>query len=108
MAITFAVIFFKSGPDYGQLFFGMFVPTVPEGTLDAAIGVVGCIIMPHNVYLYSALVLSRKINNKDPRAIYEATYYNRIESAISLIISFFINTFVIGTIANYSLTPGSS
>lgn len=57
--------------------------------------------MPHNIYLHSALVLSRKINMKNKNEIKEACIYNNIESAISLALSFFISTFVIATFAVY-------
>jgi natural resistance-associated macrophage protein 2 len=105
MAITFTVIFFISGPVWGDLFFGLFVPTVPAHATDSAIGLVGAVIMPHNLYLHSALVLSRKVDNKNPKAVYEANIYNTVESAFSLFISFIISVFVIGTFANYSNRP---
>lgn len=57
--------------------------------------------MPHNLYLHSALVLSRKINNKNPNVVHEANIYNSVESGISLFISFLINFAVVGTFAYY-------
>ena len=41
------------------------MPTIPPGALQAALGVVGAVIMPHNIYLHSSLVLTRKINMRD-------------------------------------------
>ena len=55
--------------------------------------------MPHNLYLHSTLVLSRKINHKSPTAVTEANFYNAIESGMSLFISFFVNFAVVGTFA---------
>jgi len=57
--------------------------------------------MPHNLYLHSALVLSRKVDNKNHRQVYEANFYNAIESGISLFVSFLINFAVVGTFAYY-------
>lgn len=57
--------------------------------------------MPHNLYLHSALVLSRKINHKSKKVVHEAIIYNSIESAVSLFISFLISFSVVGTFAYY-------
>lgn len=57
--------------------------------------------MPHNLYLHSALVLSRKINAKSHAVVHEANVYNSVESAISLFVSFMINFAVVGTFAYY-------
>ena len=59
--------------------------------------------MPHNFYLHSSLVLSRKVDKNDKNKQYEALIYNYIESAISLAISFTISTAVITTFAVYTL-----
>ena len=57
--------------------------------------------MPHNLYLHSSLVLTRKIDTRNKNAVYEANIYNTIESGISLFISFVISTAVISTFASY-------
>lgn len=57
-------------------------------------GVVGCIIMPHNVFLHSALVQSRQINHRQKGRVQEAMRYYSIESSVALTISFMINLFV--------------
>jgi len=58
--------------------------------------------MPHNLYLHSALVLSRKINNKSYKRVSDTNHYNEIESSLSLMISFFINFTVLSTFAYYA------
>lgn len=60
--------------------------------------------MPHNLYLHSALVLSRKFNTNSYRELQDGYYYNAIESALSLGVSFFINVCVISTFAYYTET----
>lgn len=101
MAICFSINFFSSGPDYAAAISGTFVPQIPKGTLPFVIGLIGCIIMPHNIYLHSALVLSRKMDTTNKKQLKEANYYNVIESSISLFVAFFINWCVIGTFAYY-------
>lgn len=92
---------FKAQPDMGELIYGTIVPTIPPGATSAALGVIGAVIMPHNIYLHSSLVLTRKINMKDKNQIREANIYNLIESALSLIVSFSISAACIATFAVY-------
>jgi len=105
MTICFTLNMFVAGPDYGEIAFGTVVPTIPKGALNAALGLVGAVIMPHNLYLHSSLVLTRKIDHKNRNAVHEANIYNAIESAISLFISFVISTAVISTFAVYVQNP---
>lgn len=51
---------------------GGFVPQFPENTTNEMIGLIGAVIMPHNLFLHSALVLSRKVNRHDERKVKEA------------------------------------
>lgn len=106
MAVCFFINFFVVKPDVLEVLFGTFVPTLPEGSAPQAIGLVGAIIMPHNLFLHSALVLSRKINHRSQKAVHESNMYNTIESAISLFISFLINFSVVGTFAYYHNKEG--
>ena len=81
------------------MLYGTFVPTIPDKAVTAALGMVGAVIMPHNFYLHSSLVLSRKIDTKNKKEVREANFYNQIESAISVFISFTISAAIIATFA---------
>ena len=70
------------------------------------LGLIGAVIMPHNLYLHSSLVLTRKLNYKNRNSVKEANIYNAIESAISLGISIVINMAVIATFAVYIISLG--
>uniref|UniRef100_A0ACD5X2F0 Uncharacterized protein n=1 Tax=Avena sativa TaxID=4498 RepID=A0ACD5X2F0_AVESA len=91
MGISFAIMFGETKPDGKELLIGLVVPKLSPSTIKQAVGIVGCIIMPHNVFLHSALVQSRKIDTKKKSRVQEAVYYYNIESIIALIVSFFIN-----------------
>ena len=56
----------------------------------------GAIIMPHNLYLHSALVKSREVDRRERAAVSEANLYFFVESAIALFVSFLINLAVVG------------
>ncbi|XP_078430300.1 metal transporter Nramp3.2-like [Wolffia australiana] len=94
MAISFAWMFGRTQPSGIDLLIGVFVPKLSSRTIKQAVGVVGCVIMPHNVFLHSALVQSRKIDKNKKNHVQEAVNYYSIESTIALFISFLINLFV--------------
>lgn len=56
--------------------------------------------MPHNLYLHSALVKSRKIDRTQPSKVKEANYYFFVEASIALFVSFIINVFVVAVFAH--------
>ena len=86
---------------------GGFIPQVPKDSLNQLIGLIGAIIMPHNLFLHSALVLSREVDTNNRRQVQEANKYFTIEAAISLFVSFLINIAVVSTFAYYHLKDGS-
>ncbi|CAN6356734.1 unnamed protein product [Urochloa humidicola] len=94
MAISFAWMFTDTKPNMKDLLVGILVPKLSSRTIRQAVGVVGCVIMPHNVFLYSALVQSRKIDQNKEYQVREALRYYSIESTIALAVSFMINLFV--------------
>ena len=101
MSVCFVTNMFAAKADAGEILKGTAIPLIPKGSLLAMSGLVGAVIMPHNLYLHSSLVLTRKIDTKNRTHVNEANIYNTIESAISLFISFIINLSVIATFAAY-------
>lgn len=101
MGISFMANMFIAKPSVGSMVEGVLYPDVPEGAWPATLGLIGAVIMPHNLYLHSSLVLTRKIDSRNRNQVHESNIYNTIESAISLFISFCISTSVIATFAVY-------
>ncbi|XP_014203537.1 protein Malvolio [Copidosoma floridanum] len=103
MAVTFGYEYFVSAPPQLEVIKGMFTPwcaNCDSTVLIQAVGVIGAVIMPHNLYLHSALVKSRDIDRGKPNKIKEANRYYFIEAAIALFISFIINVFVVSVFAH--------
>ncbi|KAJ7966558.1 Metal transporter [Quillaja saponaria] len=94
MGLSFAWMFGDTKPDGKELLMGILVPRLSSKTIRQAVGVVGCVIMPHNVFLHSALVQSRNIDPQKKGRVQEALNYYSIESSVALLISFMINLFV--------------
>ncbi len=64
------------------------------GMIYIAIGMIGATVMPHNLYLHSALVQSRKLQ-KDDDSIRRALQFNTIDSTVALTIAFFVNAAIL-------------
>ena len=65
-----------------------------SGILYLAIGIIGATVMPHNLYLHSALVQSRKLQKDEP-SIRSAIRFNSIDSVVALTIAFFVNAAIL-------------
>ncbi|XP_053413983.1 natural resistance-associated macrophage protein 2 isoform X2 [Nycticebus coucang] len=102
MALTFGYEYVTVKPNQSQVLQGMFVPSCSDchtSQVQQAVGIVGAVIMPHNMYLHSALVKSRQVNRSNKREVREANKYFFIESCIALFVSFIINVFVVSVFA---------
>ncbi|OWM81870.1 hypothetical protein CDL15_Pgr007908 [Punica granatum] len=101
VAIIAACFFMELGyakPDAKEVLHGLFVPQLKgNGATGLAISLFGAMVMPHNLYLHSALVLSRKIP-RSVRGIKEACRFYMIESAFALMVAFLINVSVISNV----------
>ncbi|MAZ29141.1 MAG: iron/manganese transporter [Cytophagaceae bacterium] len=94
IGLSFLLEIFFAKPDMGELIKG-FVPSLPgNGALYIAIGIIGATVMPHNLYLHSSLVQSRKIK-RTKHGIKQALKFNFIDSAIALNLAFFVNAAIL-------------
>lgn len=98
--VAFFIQIFMAAPDVGSIVKG-FIPSFPaknnpaDGTaLFLAVGIIGATVMPHNLYLHSALVQSRKIDRTD-FGIKQAIKFNRIDTTIALNLAFFVNAAIL-------------
>ncbi|KAF5444735.1 hypothetical protein F2P56_033843 [Juglans regia] len=82
-------------PPAADVLKGMFIPKLKgQGATGDAIALLGALVMPHNLFLHSALVLSRKIPSS-VRGINDACRYFLIESGFALFVAFLINVAVV-------------
>lgn len=65
-----------------------------SGMLLVAIGIIGATVMPHNLYLHSALVQSRNFQ-KDEQSVRRAIQFNTLDSVVALTIAFFVNAAIL-------------
>ncbi|EYU32513.1 hypothetical protein ABFS82_03G096300 [Erythranthe guttata] len=90
-------------PPAKQVLKGLFIPKLngQDATGDA-IALLGALVMPHNLFLHSALVLSRKVPNS-VRGINDACRYFLIESGFALFVAFLINVAIVSVSATVCL-----
>jgi manganese transport protein len=94
VGISFLAELIMAKPQLNEVVTG-FVPTIPDNTaLYIAIGIIGATVMPHNLYLHSALVQTRKIK-RDDTGIKQALKLNFVDSAVALNLAFFVNAAIL-------------
>jgi manganese transport protein len=91
-SFIFEMIFAE--PEINKVFQGL-IPSMPsESALYIAIGIIGATVMPHNLYLHSSLVQTRKFD-RSKAGIKQALKYNFIDSTIALNLAFFVNAAIL-------------
>ncbi|MCC7118785.1 MAG: Nramp family divalent metal transporter [Anaerolineales bacterium] len=94
IGVAFFIEIILGQPDWGGIVRG-FVPTLPDANaLYIAIGILGATVMPHNLYLHSSLVQTRKIG-RDSEEVKKTLRWNTIDTTFSLNIAFFINAAIL-------------
>jgi len=99
---TIAVCYFielfvlpQTQPSFLEMGRAMITPQFRQvGMVYVAIGIIGATVMPHNLYLHTALVQSRKLQ-KDDASIRSAIRFNTIDSIVALSIAFFVNAAIL-------------
>jgi manganese transport protein len=85
----------ETQPSFLEMGRAMMLPGFRQaGMLYVAIGIIGATVMPHNLYLHSALVQSRKLQKDEP-SIRRALYFNTVDSVVALTVAFFVNAAIL-------------
>lgn len=85
----------QTQPSFPEMAGALVRPNLQEaGMLVVAIGMIGATVMPHNLYLHSALVQTRKVG-RDPASISNAIRFNTIDATVALTIAFCVNAAIL-------------
>lgn len=105
IGLSFIAELIFAKPDGVELLKG-FIPSMPNNTaLYIAIGIIGATVMPHNLYLHSSLVQTRKID-RSLKGIREAIKFNFIDTFIALNMALFVNAAILILAAAAFFTAG--
>jgi manganese transport protein len=107
VGFSFLIEIILAKPPAGEIVKGLIPHIENEQALYIAIGIIGATVMPHNLYLHSALVQTRKIQPTD-KGIKQAIKFNRIDSTIALNIAFLVNAAILILAAKVFFTTGNS
>ncbi len=94
IGISFLIELFFAKPDVSQIAGGLIPYFKSNDAVYVALAILGATIMPHNLYLHSSLVQTRKFN-RTPLGIKKAIRFNLIDSAIALNLALFVNASIL-------------
>ncbi|XP_022895289.1 metal transporter Nramp1-like [Olea europaea var. sylvestris] len=104
----FCSVMVHANPNVKEIARGMFIPKLSNASATRdSIALLGALIMPHNLFLHSALVTSRKIH-RSVDGIRSANRYFLLESGLALLIAFLINVAVISVSGTVCSNPNIS
>ena len=94
IGFSFFIQLFIAKPDLSYAIQGFIPSKLSPEALYIAVGIIGATVMPHNLYLHSALVQTRKIN-RTSEGIKKSIFYNFIDSTVALNAAFFVNAAIL-------------
>jgi manganese transport protein len=94
IGVSFFIQLVIAKPDIIEISKGLIPGFTNENALYIAIGIIGATVMPHNLYLHSSLVQTRKFE-RTPIEIRKAIKFNLIDSAVALNLALFVNAAIL-------------
>jgi len=94
IGVSFFIQLVIAKPDLVEISKGLIPGLANEDALYIAIGIIGATVMPHNLYLHSSLVQTRKFD-RTPIEIKKAIRFNIVDSAVALNLALFVNAAIL-------------
>lgn len=94
IGISFLIQLLIAKPELKEIAGGIIPHIENSEALYIAIGIIGATVMPHNLYLHSSLVQTRRIT-RDPKGLRKAIRFNTIDSAVALNLALFVNAAIL-------------
>lgn len=105
IGVSFFIQLLIAKPDLGEVAKGIIPGIANEDALYIAIGIIGATVMPHNLYLHSSLVQTRKFE-RNKIDIKKAIRFNMVDSTIALNLALFVNAAILILAAASFYTKG--
>lgn len=71
------------------------IPSFPQGSMLLIMSVLGAVVMPHNLFLHSEIIQSRKVKKRDEQSIEKQMKYDFLDTLFSMLIGWAINSAMI-------------
>lgn len=81
--------------DWNSALIGWVTPSFPKGSMIVIMSVLGAVVMPHNLFLHSEIIQSRQWNLKDEKIIKKQLNYEFLDTLLSMIVGWAINSAII-------------
>lgn len=81
--------------DWTKAATGWVIPAIPEGSIPVVMGVLGAVVMPHNLFLHSEVIQSRQWNLENESVIKQQLKYEFLDTLLSMGIGWAINSAMI-------------
>jgi manganese transport protein len=94
MSLCYLFEIYLAHPAWFGIAHGLVTPKLTKGSLYIALGILGATVMPHNLYLHSHLVQSRKVG-RSFQEIRSALRYNAFDTIFALNLAFFVNAAIL-------------
>jgi manganese transport protein len=92
--------------DWVQAGISWVTPSIPQGSILIVMSVLGAVVMPHNLFLHSEIIQSRQWNLENDEVIKKQLDYEFVDTLISMIIGWAINSAMIILAATTFFTHG--
>jgi manganese transport protein len=107
IGFSFLIELVFAKPHFGDVIKGFVPSALNSEALYIAVGIIGATVMPHNLYLHSALVQTRKIKS-DTSGIKRALKYSFIDTTVALNAAFFVNAAILILSASVFFATGNT
>ena len=94
MSVCYFIEIWLAKPTWAGIAHGIVTPTLSHDSLFVALGILGATVMPHNLYLHSHLVQSRKVG-RSFQEIRSALRFNVFDTVFALNLAFFVNAAIL-------------
>ncbi len=81
--------------DWNSAIHSWFTPSFPKGSMVIIMSVLGAVVMPHNLFLHSEIIQSRQWNLQDEKTIKKQLNYEFLDTLISMLVGWAINSAMI-------------
>ena len=95
IGLSFIIEIILVDVDWGQAAVSWVKPSIPAGSIPVIMSVLGAVVMPHNLYLHSEIIQSRQWNLKDDEVIRHQLNYEFLDTIVSMLIGWAINSAMI-------------
>ena len=94
IALCYVIELFLVSPDYGSAAAGLFIPRLNGDTIYLAMGMLGAVVMPHNIYLHSNVIQSRDWSGDETRKRMLIRFQD-VDTTVAMFMGWLVNSAMI-------------